>query len=233
MGEKLAMEFWSVSGQGNLRALRRLCAPDSPATAAIRMYGISGPATAIGMAAGERPESLTSATSAPRDSDLAGTCGSLEADRARYNYLLRWHRDTRLVAEVLPFGGWVSARLPSPRWLSSPVSARMLAGLREPDCDLDPVAVRIWRKALPAHGLPLALRCLAAWWRISDGPEIAAAHRPSVLAAAIHRMVGYRAGEAGNTHDAIAVLYRVAATETRAITPLLQARLKLSPQQPW
>lgn len=232
-GEKMAMEFWSVTGQGNLRALRRLCAPDSPATAAIRLYGISGPPAAIGMAAGERPESLTSATAVSDDSDLAGTCGFLDAGRARYNYLLRWHPDTRLVAEVLPFGNWVSARLPSSRWLFSSVSARMFGGLPEPDCDLDPVAVRLWRKVLPAHGLPLALRCLAAWWRISDGPGLPAAHRPSVLSAAIHRMVGYRAGEAGITHDAMAELYRVAATETRAITPLLQARLRLSPEQPW
>lgn len=233
MGGKVAMEFWSVTGQGNLRAQRRLCAPESPATAAIRLYGISGPTTAIGMAAGERPESLTSATRASDDSDLAGTCGFLDTGRARYNYLLRWHPDTRLVAEVLPFGSWVSARLPSPRWLSGSVSARMFDGLPEPDCDLDPVAVRLWRKALPAHGLPLTLRCLAAWWRISDGPEFPAGHRPSVLAAAIHRMVGYRAGEAGITHDAIAALHRVTATESRAITPLLQARLKLSPEQPW
>ncbi|HUY49804.1 MAG TPA: hypothetical protein VMV92_29495 [Streptosporangiaceae bacterium] len=233
MGEKVAMEFWSVTGQGNLRALRRLCAPESPATAAIRLYGISGPTTAIGMAAGERPESLTSATWASDDSDLAGTCGFLDAGRARYNYLLRWHPDTRLVAEVLPFGSWVSARLPSPRWLFGSVSARMFDGLPEPDCDLDPVAVRLRRKVLPAHGLPLTLRCLAAWWRISGGPEFPAGRRPSVLAAAIHRMVGYRAGEAGITHDAIAALHRVTATESRAITPLLQARLRLSPEQPW
>jgi len=232
-GEKLAMEFWSVTGEGNLRALRRLCAPDSPAAAAIRLYGIAGPARAAGLAAGERPESLTSATSAPRDSELAGTCGYLHAGRARYNYVLRWHPDTRLVAEVLPFGSWVSARLPSPRWLFSSASARMFDGLPEPDADLDPVAIRLWRKALRTNGLPLTLRCLAAWWRISDGPELLAVHRPSVLAAAIHRMAGYRAGEAGITHDAIAELYQVAATETRAITPLLQARLKLSPQQPW
>jgi hypothetical protein len=227
------MEFWSVTGEGNLRALRRLCVPDSPAAAAIRLYGIAGPARAAGLAVGERPESLTSATSAPRDSELAGTCGYLQAGRARYNYLLRWHPDTRLVAEVLPFGSWVSARLPSPRWLFSSASARMFDGLPEPDADLDPVAIRLWRKVLRTNGLPLTLRCLAAWWRISDGPELLAVHRPSVLAAAIHRMVGYRAGEAGITHDAIAELYQVAATETRAITPLLQARLKLSPQQPW
>ncbi len=233
MGEKLAMEFWSVTGGGNLRALRRLCAPDSPAAAAILLYGIAGPAMAVGLAAGERPESLTSATSGPRDSDLAGTCGSLHTGRARYNYLLRWHPDTRLVAEVLPFGSWVSARLPSPRWLFGSDSARMSGGFPEPGCDLDPVAVRLWRKVPPAHGLPLTLRCLAAWWRIGEGAELLAVHRPSVLAAAVHRMVGYRAGEAGITHQAIAELYRVEGTETRAVTPLLQARLKLSPQHPW
>jgi hypothetical protein len=233
MGEKLATEFWSVTGQGNLRALRRLCAPDSPAAAAIRLYGISGPATAVGLAAGERPERLTFAASAARDSDPAGTYGCVHAGRARYNYLLRWIPDTRLVAEVLPFGSWVSARLPSPRLLIGSAAAHMFHGLPEPACDLDPVAVRLWRKVPPAHGLPLTLRCLAAWWRISDGPEFQAAHRPSVLAAAVHRMVGYRAGEARVTHDAMAELYRVAATETRAINPMLQARLKLSPEQPW
>ena len=232
-GGKLALEFWSVTGQGNLRALRRLCAPDSPAAAAVRLYGIQGPTTAIGMVAGDRPESLTSITSVPHPSELAGTCGFLDAGRDRYNYLLRWDPCTRLVAEVLPFGSWVSARLPSARWLPAHASERLFGGLPEPDCDLDPVAVRLWRKVLPAHGLPLALRCLAAWWRISDRPEFPAGPRPSVLAAAIHRMIGYRAGEAGVTHDAIAELHRVKADETRAITPPLQARLQLSAQQPW
>ena len=232
-GGKLALEFWSVTGQGNLRALRRLCAPDSPAAAAVRLYGTQGPTTAIGMAAGDRPESLTSITSVPHASELADTCGFLDAGRDRYNYLLRWDPCTRLVAEVLPFGSRASALLPSARWLPAPAAARLFGGLPEPDCELDPVAVRLWRKVLPAHGLPLALRCLAAWWRISDRPELQAGLRPSVLAAAIHRMIGYRAGEAGVTHDAIAELHRVTADETRAITPPLQARLQLSAQQPW
>jgi hypothetical protein len=232
-GEKLAIEFWSVAGQGNPRALRRLCAPDSPTATAVRLYGMSGPAAAVGMAAGERPESLTSDTSAFGDSNLAGTCGFVDTGRARYDYLLRWDPDTRRVAEVLPFRGWVSARLPTPRWLSGSGSSRMFDGLPDPDCELDPVAVRLWRKALPAHGLPLTLRCLAAWWRIGDGPELLVGRPPSVLAAAIHRMVGYRAGETEAGHDAIADLYRVAASQTRTVTPLLQARLRLSPQQPW
>lgn len=53
-----------------------------------------------------------------------------------------------------------------------------------------------------------------------------------MLAAALHRMVGYRAAETGTTHDAIAALYRVAPGDTRGVTPLLQARLKLASAQP-
>jgi len=232
-GEKLATEFWSVTGQGNLRALRRLCAPDSPAAAAIRLYGTAGPARAVGLAEGDLPERLTYDTSAFRDGEWAGTCGYLLAGRAQYDYQLRWHPRRRLVAEILPFGAPVSARLPSARWLFSSAATRMFHGLPEPGFELDPVAIRLWRKATSTHGLPLTLRCLAAWWRISDDPRFLAGNRPSVVAAAIHRMVGYRAAEAQVTHDAIAHLYRVAATDTRTVTPLLQARLQLSPEQPW
>ena len=232
-GEKLAMEFWSVTAQGNLRALRRLCAGDSPAAAVVRLFGTAGPAVAAGLQPGERPESLTSATAVYGQGELAGTAGDLSTGRADYTYQLRWHPQTRLVSEVLPFGGWVSARLPSARWLRSPGAARMFGGLPEPDADLDPVAVRLWRKVVPVHGLPLTLRCLAAWWRIGDGSELLAGRRPSVLAAGVHRMIAYRAAEAGSGHEAIADLYGVAASETRAVTPLLQARLQLTQAQPW
>jgi hypothetical protein len=233
MGEKTAIEFWSVTGQGNLRALRRLCAPDSPAAAAVRLYGIAGPAMAIGMGPGERPESLTSVSSAAGDGNYEDTCGFLDTGHDRYSYLLRWQGDDRLVAEVLPFGTWVSARLPSARWLPGPVSARMFEGLPEPGCELDQVAIRLCRRVPLVHGLPLALRCLAAWWRICKDQDLLDGQPPSVLAAAIHRMIGYRAGEAGVTHDVIADLHRVTAGETRAVTQVLQARLRLSPGQPW
>jgi hypothetical protein len=232
-GEKLAMEFWSVTGQGNLRALRRLCAGGSPAAAAVRLYGTAGPPVAVGLAADESPQSLTSDSAAYGEDGLAGTSGYLQTGRADYAYLLRWESGTRLVSEILPFGSWVSARLPSARWIYGAGSARMFGGLPDPDTDLDPVAIRLWRKALATHGLPLTLRCLAAWWRIPDGTGLLATHPPSVLAAAIHRMIGYRAGEAGVTHDAIADLYRVAPADTRAVTPLLQTRLKLTQAQPW
>jgi hypothetical protein len=230
-GEKLAMEFWSVATQGNLRALRRLCATGTPAAAALRLFGAAGPAVAVGLAAGEEPERLTSASEVY--GELAGTGGHLSAGRGDYTYLLRWEPQAKLVCEVLPFGSWVADRLPSPRWLFTPAAARMFGGLPEPGTDLDPVAIRLWRKALAEHGLPLTLRCLAAWWRIGDSAALLAAHRPSVLAAAVHRMIAYRAGETGSTHDAIARLYRITPADTRAVTPLLQSRLRLTSGQPW
>src|SRR5579863_8318610 len=113
-GEKLAMELWSLTAQENLRALRRLCAEDSPAAAAIRLYGAAGPAVAAGLAPREALQSLTMTSESHGDGELAGTWGYLQTGRADYTYLLRWHAGTRLIAEILPFGNWVTARLPSP-----------------------------------------------------------------------------------------------------------------------
>jgi hypothetical protein len=72
-GEKLAMELWSLTAQENLRALRRLCAEDSPAAAAIRLYGAAGPAVAIGLAPRESPQSLTTISESHGRDELAGT----------------------------------------------------------------------------------------------------------------------------------------------------------------
>ena len=109
----------------------------------------------------------------------------------------------------------------------------MFGGLPEPHGDLNPVAIRLWRK-VPRRTVsrsPCAARQRGGG--SVTAPSSRRTNQPSVLAAAIHRMVGYRAGEAGITHDAIAALYRVTATESREITPLLQAGLRLSPEQPW
>ena len=232
-GQRLAMDLWSTAAQQNLRALRRMCAPDSPAGAAIRLYGSVGPARAVGLAQGDQPESLTSATFAPRRGELACTGGWLRTGSGSYPYLLRWQAGTRQASEILPFESMLHGFLPPARWLLGPAGARLFGGLPEPAAELDPVALRLWRRVVPEHGLPLTLRCLAAWWRIGDADALLAAHRPSELAATIHRMVGYRSGEAGVTHDSIAGLYQVQAARTRALTPLLQNRLQLSANQPW
>ena len=232
-GQRLAMDLWSTAGQQNLRALRRLCAPDSPAGAAIRLFGLAGPARAVGLTLGDQPESLTSVTFAAGRGELACTGGYLKTGSGSYPYLLRWQVGARQASEILPFESMLHGFLPSARWMLGLAGARLFGGLPEPDAELDPVALRLWCRVVPEHGLPLSLRCLAAWWRIGDADTLLAAHPPSELAATIHRMVGYRAGEAGVTHDRTAGLYQVEAARTRALTSLLQNRLQLSAQQPW
>ncbi len=233
LGQRLAMDLWSTAAQQNLRALRRMCAPDSPAGAAIRLFALAGPARAVGLALGDQPESLTSVTFAPGRGEVACTGGRLMTSSCSYPYLLRWQVGTRQAIEILPFETMLHGSLPSARWLPGQAGARLFGGLPKPDAELDPVALRLWRRVVPEHGLPLTLRCLTAWWRIGDADALLAAHRPSELAATVHRMVGYRAGEAGVTHDKVAGLYQVDVARTRALTSLLQNRLQLSAQQPW
>ena len=227
------MDMWSTVAQQNLRALRRMCVPDSPAGAAIRLFGLVGPAMAVGLALADQPGSLTSFTFASGQREIACTGGYLKTGSGSYPYLLRWQIGERQASEILPFESMLHAFLPSARWLLGPAAARLFGGLPEPEPELDPVALRLWRRVVPEHGLPLTLRCLAAWWRIGDADALLTAHRPSELAATLHRMVGYRAGEAGATHERIAGLYQVEAARTRDLTSLLQKRLRLSTQQPW
>ncbi|MGB6454674.1 MAG: hypothetical protein WBH47_09310 [Streptosporangiaceae bacterium] len=231
-GERLAMDFWSAASQMNLRALRRMCLPDSPAAAVLRLFGWAGPAMAVGLTEHDLPQSLTSATFPGTGGELASTGGYLETGRGRHGYLLRWQVGARRVSEILPFDSLMLGNLAAAYWLRGPARARTFGGLPDPAAELDPVASRLWRKVVPAHGLPLTLRCLAAWWRIGDVDALAA-YRPSELAAAIHRLVGYRAGEQGVSYDTIAGVYKVEGARLRALTSPLQARLKLSADQPW
>jgi len=223
-GERLAMDFWSAVSQQNLRALRRMCVPDSPAAAVLRLFGWAGPAMAVGLAWHDVPQSLTSATFPGTGGELASTGGYLETGSAGRSYLLRWQVGARRVNEILPWDTMALGNL---------CAAYGLRDLPEPAAELDPVASRLWHKVLTAHGLPLTLRCLAAWWRVGDMDTVLAAYWPSELVAAIHRMVGYRAGEREISYDTIAGLYNVEGARLRALTSQLQARLKLSVDQPW
>lgn len=223
-GERLAMDFWSAVSQQNLRVLRRLCVPDSPAAAVLRLFGWAGPAMAVGLAPHDAPQSLSSATFPVTGGELASTGGYLETGGGGRSYLLRWQVGARRVNEILPWGTMALGNL---------CAAYGRRDLPEPEAELDPVASRLWRKVLMAHGLPLTLRCLAAWWRVGEMDTVFAAYRPSEVAAAIHRMVGYRAGEREISYDTVAGLYNVEGARLRALTSPLQTRLKLSADQPW
>lgn len=225
MGEKLGQDWWEAAANRN-RRISRMCAPDSPAAALIRLYRADGAGIGIGLAGDDQPLRVSSTMypSVPEESKVTG--GTVETRGARYHYLLRWRLDdaTPLVEEVLPYRDRVDARLPSPRWLFTLAAARMFSGLPEPRCTLDPVAATLWGQALPRHGLPIALRCLAAWWRADDTEGLLEQHQPQVPAAAVDRMVCQRAGNRGARYADVALAYGGA---------LLQRTLKLSAMRWW
>jgi hypothetical protein len=76
-------------------------------------------------------------------------------------------------------------------------------------------------------------RALAAWARIRAGhPRLRAEHRAPVLAAAVDRLVAYRAGGRATFADAAAV-YMVDEKAIRQADRQVRALLALGPGQPW
>lgn len=93
--------------------------------------------------------------------------------------------------------------------------------------ELDAVAAALWAAARPTVGLPLTLRCLAAHWRL-EPPGGGASDAPPVEAAALVRLVGWRAGIRIPT-DVVAD----DAARVKAVDKALQRRLQLSPTRRW
>jgi hypothetical protein len=235
-GRKLAASLWDLAAAGD-RRVSRLYAPGSPAAAAHELFGPAAPRLAIGLDIGEPPLSVTSSDSAPSPdgSDMLLVDGELHTAGWGYPYQLCWRftGGAALIEELTPFAGAHWPRLPQPRYLPfSPAARRLYDAAPRPQADLDQVARVLWRRAVPVHGLPLVLRCLAAWWRVADRDELLQAHPADAIAAAIDRMVAYRAGASGR-HDDAAAAYQVSAAAVRAVTADLQRRLRLSATCPW
>lgn len=233
-GRKLSESLWDRSTAGN-RRVRRLCAPHSPADALGELFGPAGPLYAVGLGDGEQPLSMNSSASrpAPGSPDVLLISGQVHTRAWSYGYQLCWRftGGAALIEEVTPFPSAYWPRLPEPRYLG-PIGYRLYETTPEPGLDLDAVADRLWHRAVAMHGLPLAVRCFAAWWRLEDRDQLLALHPPGALAAAIDRMVAYRAG-AGGRYDDAASTYRVAVSMVRAATADLQRRLRLSATCPW
>lgn len=83
------------------------------------------------------------------------------------------------------------------------------------------------------HGLAVTARSAAAWERTGDVRQRLLAGRPPLaLAAAVDRLIDYRAGGPG-TFASAAEAYHVAEQELRAADRALRPLLALSPGRPW
>lgn len=110
---------------------------------------------------------------------------------------------------------------------------RALFAPPRPRIALGPVEGLLWQHAVPFHGLPVLLRCLAAWWRLPEQDALTAAHSPAALAAALERMISQRAARPRARYAEAAAAYRVPESAMRAAGPDLQRQLALSKSRLW
>lgn len=232
LGDKLTGQVWEAVVR-NDRRLSRICAPDSPAAAAVRLYGPSGAAWGVGISPTEKLAAIACATTASSSARHASN-GYVETEAGhRFPFLLWWQTsgNTGRVEEILPYDRpFEPAHLS--RWVLGPGRTGVHAP-PQPRIPLGPVGELLWRRVIPPYGLPAVLRCLAALWRLPDEDIVLDSHGPAAVAAGIERMVSQRANLTTGRFADIAAAYRVKETALRAADADLQKRLRLGPQKWW
>jgi hypothetical protein len=141
-----------------------------------------------------------------------------------------------LVAEVLPYPVAADGEFLPPYWWRQRYAEAegWLSGGQIPARSVrDPVAKALLSVGPGWNGLPVVARALAAWARISVvHPRLQAAHKAPVLAAAVDRLVAYRAGGRATFANAAAV-YTADEKAIRQADRAVRALLALGPGQPW
>ncbi|KZS64373.1 hypothetical protein A4G26_10120 [Mycobacterium kansasii] len=233
LGDKLTGKVWEAVVR-NDRRLARMCAPDSPAAAAIRLYGPSGAAWAVGIMPTEGLFAVASHSTIASSGVHHASHGYVEtAAGLRFPFLLRWHvvGDAAQIDEILPYDRpFETARLR--RWVLGP-GGRAVHAPPQPWLPLGPVGELLWRSVIPVFGLPAVLRCLAALWRLPDEGALVESHGPVAIAAGIERMVCQRANLTTGRFADIAAVYRIEEAAVRAADAALQKCLRLGPQRWW
>lgn len=203
LGDKLAVAFWQCVADGD-RWPRQKSARDSPLRALYRLYGSAGPLHAIGALGSEDPEGLVAWTLPPRPERPVLTVGNLKVQGRSYPYALSWWlaAGKPVVGEIAPAPDPLA--LPPSGGDTADIARRLGVGAPTPMLELDPVALRLWRVELERSGLPFAIRCLAAWWRIQpkfdgDGTFPDAAVAAAVAAALARHARSRRASNLSGT----------------------------------
>ena len=222
----LAERLWRAVAAGDRRAIERIVYPGSPAAALDRLLGPAGLCRVLGMPSGEEPERFVAET---HDGVVAGALLGARGTECPYYICCRDGQ----AAEVLPFplghdgafwGFYWWGRRPGARWAVGRIASAK---------GLDPVEGLLAVTGSAWNGLPVAARAMAAWGRIAVHHErLLSAHDARPLAAAVNRLVAYRAG--GRTTFAEAAgQFRVPDQDVRRADRAVRVPLALGPGQPW
>jgi hypothetical protein len=230
---KLAERLWNAVAAGPAGDAGAVLAPGSPAAALHGVLGAPGLTRVLGLPAGEAPAQFSAQPAGGTGhGDLIA--GLLLGDGGTQCHYYLCCQDA-LVAEVLPYPVTAGGEFLHAYWWE-----RRFAGTggRSPGriparSGLDPVGKALLSAGPGWNGLPVTARALAAWARIRAGhPRLRAAHQAPVLAAAVDRLVAYRAGGRATFADAAAV-YTVDEKAIRLADRTVRALLALGPGQPW
>jgi hypothetical protein len=234
LGEKLTAKVWDTVVR-NDRRLARICAPDSPAAAAIRLYGPAGAARAVGISAAENPVAAAARTTTAVSGVHHASSGYVETTAGqRFPFLLRWQlaAGSAQIDEILPCDQPFEQPARLSRWVLGPGRTGVYAP-PQPRVPLGPAGELLWRRMVPAFGLPAVLRGLAALWRLPNENDFFDSHGPAVIAAGIERVVCQRANLTTGRFADIAAGYRVEEAAVRSADADLQKCLRLGPQRWW
>jgi hypothetical protein len=229
--EQIAEELWTAMVGGLSENASRLLEPGSPAAALYRVFGPSGLTQAIGLAPDVVPYSYTAGRyQLGASADLVS--GILTGmDESQRTYFLS-HRSGR-IAEVLPCPVYASGQLWHPFWRWHHWDESWTRGRVPRAASLDLVGRTLFAIGPLWHGLAVTARSVAAWERIGDFRQRLLDDRsPLAVAAAVDRLVDYRAGGRGN-FAAASEAYHVPEPDLRSADRAIRPLLALGPDRPW
>jgi hypothetical protein len=206
--------------EGDKRKLARICAVDSPAAVAIRLYGAAGPMWAIRAAPPFMPDALTTYTEPDPRSQSQATYGAVTAGTQQWRFSLRWRfgAGSQLVEEISggPFDLFLRQVTPRPQ---------------VPATGLDEVTQVL---VDTVSDLRTLLRAIASWQRVADQQAMTERYGATVVAAALDRSASHwmHHGTSG-TYESFASMYSVDPARLRTAGGALQRTLHLSYEQPW
>ncbi len=222
----LAERLWCAVAAGDRRTVSRIVYPGSPAAALDRALGPAGLCRVLGLPPDEEPERFLAETNG--DVITGALLGAAGTECPYYLYC----RDGQ-AAEVLPFPLGHDGAFWGFYWWGLRAGPSRPAGRIVPVRGLDPVETALAVTGPAWNGLPIAARALAGWARIADHHErLLSAHEARPLAAAVDRLVAFRAGGRATFAEA-ADQFRVPEQDVRRADRAVRTPLALGPGQPW
>jgi hypothetical protein len=235
IGDRLVISFWQSVASDDRQLVKRLL-PDSPATTALRLFGVRGLAFTVGVPVTATLVSVSGGTRSPGPGRRFVCDGRLqvhgEPTQLPFSLVWRLQGNQGMVDEILPYAT-SNPNFLGDRWTMALMGlSPRLDRLPGRPAVLDPVAARLTDRVLPEEGLVLLLRCLTAWWRLDTATLIAGGPDPDVTAAALLRLVSWRCGARIPTADC-AQRFAVTIDQIKAAEVGLKARLRLGPDTVW